>query len=354
MKKKIVINAFTLMLLLLVSPLWAAPMLSIDSATGLEGELVTVGVNYTADSPAITGGNPVVVKFRIHFTPSLVEAGTPLSGLSLAGDHVPYAKVDNVAGTIDVIIVPPANKIALSSGQILQLPFRLKSVGANPVNDEARSPLSFSLLEMSNDNPIAVAVPANGVLIIKDPRTYNPNGINKTLSDGFNTTTLDETQWLKLNPLGEGSIRLNGNQLILNVSAGEHYFGSSNNTVRVMQPIIDEDFAIEVKFDSLPTQRFQVQGILVEQDINTSLRFEVYSDGSQLKLYVGNYRNGGSTSLYNKRLIGAAIPLYFRVERVAQLWTFSTSSDGASWQLVTQFSHGLMANEIGVYVGNTR
>jgi len=352
MKKQAVVNAFILALLLVSSSVWAAPILSIDSATGFEGTITTVGVNYTADSPAITGGNPVAIKFTINFTPSLVEVGTPVAGPSLAGDHVPFSKIDNVAGTLDVIIVPPAEKIALGNGQILQIPFRLKSAGGNSTGGEARSPLTFSLLEMSNDaSPIIIATPVNGLLVIKDP--YNTDTTNNNLSDGFNVTTLDETQWLYMHPPGAGSMAFTGSQLALSVPAGKvHHFGSSNDTVRVMQPIVDEDFAMEVKFDSLPTEKYQVQGIIAEQNASTLLRFEIYSDGTRLNLYAGSYNNGTSTSLYNEPLLASGTPLYLRVERIGQQWAVFTSYDGESWQEATRFTHVLTVSEVGVYVGN--
>jgi len=348
MKKQTLINAFTVVLLLLASPLWAAPMLSIDSATGVKGTIITVGVNYIADSPAISGGNPVAVKFRINFSPSLVEAGTALAGLSLAGDHVPFSKVDNAAGTVDVVIVPPAKKIALSSGQILQIPFRLKSTVNIAAGGEILSPLTFSLLTMSNDSgSVAVATPISGVLIIKDSDII---GVNEGLSDNFNSATLDETQWLPTKPIVGSSIVHTGSQLALTVPAGEHYFGDINNTLRVMQPIINENFLMQVKFDSLPTALYQMQGILVEENEQNSLRFEIYSDGSRRKLHVASYRNGQSKSLYNEPVAGS--PLYLQLERVRQRWSISTSPDGEVWQMGTRFLHDQVANEIGVYVGN--
>jgi len=353
MKKQIVINAFTLVLLLLVSPLWAAPMLSIDSATGIKGEIVTVGVNYIADSPAISGGNPVAVRFRINFSPSLAEAGTALAGLSLAGDHVQFSKVDNTAGTVDVIIVPPAKKIALSTGQILQIPFRLKNTAVSSVGEDVQSALTFSLLKMSNDSTaIALGTPSNGTLTLKGLHN-NTGAANDQLSDAFNTAVLDETRWLPLLPSG-GSITLTGSQLALHVAADDHYFGSSNDTVRVMQAIVDENFSMQVKFDSLPTQQYQMQGILVEETASgASLRFEVYSDGSQLQLHVASFRDGQSKSLYSAPFQGlASTPLYLRVERVAQQWRMATSSDGETWQIATRFLHDQIANEVGVYVGN--
>ena len=42
--------------------------------------------------------------------------------------------------------------------------------------------------------------------------------------------------------------------------------GTSNTALRVMQPAADEDFELEVKFESEPTQAYQSQGLLVEQD----------------------------------------------------------------------------------------
>ncbi|MBL1276202.1 MAG: hypothetical protein COB30_008945 [Ectothiorhodospiraceae bacterium] len=203
MKKQTIINALTLVLLLAVSPLWAAPVLSIDSATGIEGSIVTVGVNYTPDNPALAGGNPVAIKFTLSYAPVLVEAGMPIAGPSLAGEHVQFSNVDNVAGKMDVIIVPAAGKTALSGGQILQIPFRLKSAGGTTTGSSAQSLLTFSLLEMSNNNsPITIGAPQNGAITITwldsdsdgvpDYKDLYPNDINEsedTDGDGIGNNT---------------------------------------------------------------------------------------------------------------------------------------------------------------------
>jgi hypothetical protein len=56
-----------------------------------------------------------------------------------------------------------------------------------------------------------------------------------------------------------------------------------------MQAANDTDFEIEVKFDSLVLERYQMQGILVEQDEQNYLRFEFYGDGQNVHLFAASH-----------------------------------------------------------------
>ena len=49
-----------------------------------------------------------------------------------------------------------------------------------------------------------------------------------------------------------------------------------------MQTIANADFTVAVKFDSIPTQQYQFEGILVEQDNANYLRFQFGSTASTL------------------------------------------------------------------------
>ncbi len=49
-----------------------------------------------------------------------------------------------------------------------------------------------------------------------------------------------------------------------------------------MQPAENVDFEIEVKFDSLPEERYHLQGILVQANDKNWMRFGVYHDGETL------------------------------------------------------------------------
>ena len=69
-----------------------------------------------------------------------------------------------------------------------------------------------------------------------------------------------------------------------------------------MQPAADEDFEIEVKFESEPTQRYQSQGLLVQQNASSYVRFDVYSDGSSLRAFVATFANGTPTVRVNSAI----------------------------------------------------
>ena len=62
-----------------------------------------------------------------------------------------------------------------------------------------------------------------------------------------------------------------------------------------MQSAADTHFAVEVKFDSVVSQQYQLQGLIVEQDSGNFLRVDQYSDGSKTRLYVARFTNGGPT-----------------------------------------------------------
>ena len=128
-------------------------------------------------------------------------------------------------------------------------------------------------------------------------------------------------------------------QLLLSVPAGTtHDAWSNNTTLRVMQPAADEDFEIEVKFESEPTQRYQSQGLLVQQNASSYVRFDVYSDGSSLRAFAATFANGTPTVRVNSA-IAAGPTTYLRLGRSGNQWTARYSYDGVSWTTATSFSH---------------
>src|SRR5262249_32302711 len=112
------------------------------------------------------------------------------------------------------------------------------------------------------------------------------------VSDDFGSTTLNSAVWTFVNPQNDGSFHLTGSALQLNVPAGINHdvWVNGENGVRVMQTIANADFEVEVKFNSAvdPSQSFQEQGIIVEQDATDFLRFSVYSSNQQIILFVAS------------------------------------------------------------------
>ena len=118
-----------------------------------------------------------------------------------------------------------------------------------------------------------------------------------------------------------------------------------------MQPAADEDFEIEVKFESEPTQGYQSQGLLVEQDASNYVRFDVYSDGSSLRVFAATFANGAPTIRVNSP-IPSGPTTYLRLGRSGNQWTARYSYDGVSWTTAASFSHALTVWSVGVFSGN--
>ena len=177
------------------------------------------------------------------------------------------------------------------------------------------------------------------------------------LSDDFYTGVLDTSLWEVVDPQGDGTVELVGAgtsdaQLLLSVPAGTtHDAWSTNTTLRVMQPAADEDFEIEVKFESEPTQGYQSQGLLVEQDASNYVRFDVYSDGSSLRAFAATFANGAPTIRVNSP-IPSGPTTYLRLGRSGNQWTARYSYDGVSWTTAASFSHALTVWSVGVFSGN--
>ncbi len=171
-------------------------------------------------------------------------------------------------------------------------------------------------------------------------------------SDDFNTATLD-ARWATVDPLGDNSVALTGSQVALNIVGGQPHdvWSSGNDSLRLMQDVVDQDFVAEVKFDSLPTQQYQLQGILVEQDNGNFLRFDYFSDGTNLRIFSASFVNGVPTTRVNST-VSLGAPMYLRVARGGNTWTLLYSGDGQNWTTAVSYGHSLQVNSIGVFAGN--
>lgn len=173
-------------------------------------------------------------------------------------------------------------------------------------------------------------------------------------SDGFEGTNLDSSLWTFINPLGDGTLTMLGGQVALAVPQGQpHDVWTGIMAPRIMQWANDSDFEIEVKFDSAVTQKFQMQGLIVEADEGNFLRFDFHHDGSNVKILAASFLSGAGTVLYNQPIAGGA-PLYMRVKRTGNQWTQHYSTDGKIWNAAAGFTHVLRVKKVGIFAGNQR
>ena len=98
------------------------------------------------------------------------------------------------------------------------------------------------------------------------------------VSDDFFPETTIQSPWRFFNPASDGSLTLTGTNAEIIVPSGSAHdlWNTNNNAPRMLQPAPDNDFQIEVKFESVPSSSIQLQGLIVQQDDDTYLRFGTY------------------------------------------------------------------------------
>lgn len=152
---------------------------------------------------------------------------------------------------------------------------------------------------------------------------------------------------------GETSFTVSGGKLVIDVPAGyDHdlWSGSNNNAARILQPVQNNDFEMEAKFGTSPSNRYQLQGFIVQEDNDTYIRFETYHDGSNLRLFAA-YING-STANAKVSTVLASAPSYLKVNRSGNTWTLSYSDDGTNWT-DESFTQAMTATQAGLFAGAT-
>lgn len=175
-------------------------------------------------------------------------------------------------------------------------------------------------------------------------------------SDDFNTSGL-AAHWSVVDPVGDGSVSMRGvgsGQAVveLSVPAGvSHDPWGSNDSLRVVQTAGDVDFEVEVAFDSVPSAKYQMQGLLIEQDADDWLRFDVYHDGSRLRAFAAGTTGGTSGAELSQR-ITATETAALRVRRAGDTWTMQVASDGGAFAAVGSFTRALGVTAVGPFAGN--
>jgi regulation of enolase protein 1 (concanavalin A-like superfamily) len=173
-----------------------------------------------------------------------------------------------------------------------------------------------------------------------------------TWTDVFDSNKANQAVWTFINPLGDASVAIGGGVLAINVPAGaNHDLSIANTCPRLMANIEDVNFTIEAKFNSEPNYAYQTQGLLVQEDSNNFICFEVFSDGSDLRLYCASFMDGAtSTELDTAMSKGASY--YLRIDRQADQWTLDYSYDGNEWFGGTSFVRAMAVSSAGIYAGN--
>src|SRR3989344_129188 len=174
---------------------------------------------------------------------------------------------------------------------------------------------------------------------------------SEPLSDDFNYCTINPI-WEFINPVGNGNYSVNGTNLQITVPQGTDHdvWIAGNRAPRLMQDIDNTDFEIEAKFESALTSKYQLQGIIIEQDTGNFIRTDYYTDGTTIRLFITTFTNGTPrlTAIFNGPVTGN----YIKIARAADNWRVNSSNDGSSWTQRANFNHTITTTKAGVFAGN--
>jgi len=178
-------------------------------------------------------------------------------------------------------------------------------------------------------------------------------GAQAIQSDDFNSTSLNTTLWRFVDPLGDATLTMSGTNAIVYIPGGIKHNLSDTGILapHLLQDAPNTDFEIEAKFDSEGMFTYQGQGIIVKEDDDTYIRFDlVYTTGGP-RLFVGYFDAGVLT--VKRNISVSTAPSYLRVTRTGDHWVLNHSYDGTVWPLTTQFDQSLGVTETGVFFNNT-
>ena len=209
------------------------------------------------------------------------------------------------------------------------------------------------------------SVDGEGHVVISDDMTFSTSESSGIFSDDFAACAVD-SRWTWVNPLNDGQLSLRGNQIAITVPGGDtdapmhNVWTTGIDAPRLMQPSNNTDFTVEAKFDSHLEGFIAMQGILIQQDAQTFLRFEFHArQANEINVYAATI--AGNQALPRKTVAlptpenGVRAPMYMRIVRTGDKWQqWYKLGESGSWVKSVDFTFAVDVNQVGVYAGNTR
>ncbi len=136
-----------------------------------------------------------------------------------------------------------------------------------------------------------------------------------------------------------------------------HDAWTTNHSNRLMQSAPDDpNMVIEIKMESALAGSFQAQGILIEESANNWMRFDIVSNNSEHKVFAATIVSSSPTTEVENKIGDASSPdpMWLRVTRNGNSWTFEYSTDGSTWTEPpgSPFNHTLTVNQVGIFGAN--
>ncbi len=179
-----------------------------------------------------------------------------------------------------------------------------------------------------------------------------PLAASAIVSDDFHAAEIDTSVWRVIEPVGDVTFLSTGTNLVAFLPGGtRHNLSSTGNfAARLMQDAANTDFGVEIKFDSKGTTTFQGQGIIVQEDADTYLRFEIIYTSGSARAYAAYFNAGVLTA--RRDVTVPQNPPYLRVVRTGNSWSYRYSFDGSNWTFLSPFTQTLTVSEVGLQFNN--
>jgi hypothetical protein len=162
--------------------------------------------------------------------------------------------------------------------------------------------------------------------------------------------------WEVVAPQG-GTAAVSNQHLFLNVPGGSNHdaLHPSNQAVRVVQPIGDQNFDVSIKIDSLivATDVGTSQGLMVLADDKNFITFALGTNGTNLSLSVQTITNGSPETVFEEASFNEyQNPIYLRMARTGVSYIAYYSVDGVVWTQAASFTDIRVPALIGPFAGN--
>lgn len=173
------------------------------------------------------------------------------------------------------------------------------------------------------------------------------------ISDQFTTPPLNAGLWTGVNPVGDGTIVVSGGKLNLTAPGAALHdprFGNVNNSVRVIQSI-SGNFTAIAKFDSIPSQQYQFEGILVDQDSTHWMTLSAGSDGTNVSVNLDTSLAGVNIDIASA-IITPGTSIWLSLSQLGTAWVAKYSLDGVNYTTLISFTQAFTTNDTGPFAGN--
>ena len=162
--------------------------------------------------------------------------------------------------------------------------------------------------------------------------------------------------WTLVTPAG-GSASISNSHLFIGVPGGANHdpFLPSNQAVRVVQAIGNEDFDVAVKIDSplVATDGNTSQGLMVLSGSEDFLTFSLATNGTNIGLNARIVARGVATTVLDDTDFSSyQNPMYLRLTKARSAYVALYSVDGVNWTQAASFTDTTAPTSIGPFAGN--